>query len=173
MAEVQIDNLGDWLYHLRSYFPLKDNESVIALFADQLESCEPNLAILSLVCGYIEHHLTCKTSNLKDVFPVMDFSSFCQIYEEYRKLLRQRSNKYDLRAKSSSCDNEICKKLDKLDNRSQKEYCSDRCDSEVSETSRKIIKNISDFVWGQLSTSYFKDRPHIQNLYSFLNGEIL
>nr|3RE2_A Chain A, Predicted protein [Nematostella vectensis] len=38
---------------------------------------------------------------------------------------------------------------------------------------REIVKNVADLVWGCLAKSYFKDRPHIQNLYSFLTGNRL
>lgn len=35
---------------------------------------------------------------------------------------------------------------------------------------REIVKGVSDLVWSCLSKSYFKDKPHIQNIYSFLTG---
>lgn len=35
---------------------------------------------------------------------------------------------------------------------------------------REMVTGIADLVWSCLSKSYFKDRPHIQNLYSFLTG---
>ena len=38
---------------------------------------------------------------------------------------------------------------------------------------REIVKGVSDLVWSCLSKSYFKDKPHIQNIYSFLTGMCL
>lgn len=36
---------------------------------------------------------------------------------------------------------------------------------------RELITEVADLVWSCLSKSYFKDKPHIQNLYSFLTGK--
>ncbi|XP_068730019.1 menin-like [Montipora capricornis] len=38
---------------------------------------------------------------------------------------------------------------------------------------REFITDVADLVWSCLSKSYFKDKPHIQNLYSFLTGNRL
>ena len=37
---------------------------------------------------------------------------------------------------------------------------------------REFITDVADLVWSCLSKSYFKDKPHIQNLYSFLTGKL-
>lgn len=40
-------------------------------------------------------------------------------------------------------------------------------------TSRELIKKISDVIWSNLHRSYYKDRAHIQTLYSYLNSNRL
>lgn len=42
---------------------------------------------------------------------------------------------------------------------------------EQKPATREFIIDVADLVWSCLSKSYFKDKPHIQNLYSFLTGK--
>ena len=177
MAEQANEKERELLCQISSFFPLKDNESVIMLFADQLKSSEPNLAALSLICGYLEHHLTCKAGSFvrlqKDDFPVLDHNCFCQMYGQYTELIRQKLSENDLRIKTNLGDYGAHKDGTTINDANEQVYCNDGSDLFISGTNRKTIKAIADFVWGRLSTSYFKDRPHIQNLHSFLNGENL
>ena len=36
--------------------------------------------------------------------------------------------------------------------------------------SREIVKKVSDVIWNTLTRSYYKDRAHLQSLYSYLTG---
>lgn len=45
--------------------------------------------------------------------------------------------------------------------------------SSKKKTSRELIKKISDVVWSNLHRSYYKDRAHLQTLYSYLSGSRL
>ena len=164
--------------YLRQYFPLQDINSVIRLFGDQLKSTEPNVAVLSLVCGFIEHHLTCKPSNDNlgpfhhDSFPVFEFDEFCRMYNQYLELIKLKLSHLDVRLKENSSDLRAdCAIEDGGDKRCEGETEKDVDPASTWPTSREAVKAIADFIWSQLSTSYFKDRPHIQNVYSFLNGE--
>ena len=42
---------------------------------------------------------------------------------------------------------------------------------EQKPATREFVVDVADLVWSCLSKSYFKDKPHIQNLYSFLTGK--
>jgi len=42
-----------------------------------------------------------------------------------------------------------------------------------SVTSRVMVKKVSDVIWSSLCSSYYKDRAHIQSLYSLLAGKLL
>lgn len=44
---------------------------------------------------------------------------------------------------------------------------------EQKPATREFVVDVADLVWSCLSKSYFKDKPHIQNLYSFLTGNRL
>ena len=172
MAEHLIEKDLQLLQQLSPYFPIRDNESVLKLFAEQLKSCEPNLAVLSLVCGFIEHHSTSKAGQLqKDVFPVFEFSSFLQMYRQYAELLEKNLSHINVRVKNNANDY-VTEKIDNASSDIEDPQNQNSHDMSMSGTSRIVIKGIADFVWSQLSTSYFKDRPHIQSLYSFLNGKI-
>ncbi|NXC30056.1 MEN1 protein, partial [Campylorhamphus procurvoides] len=37
-------------------------------------------------------------------------------------------------------------------------------------SSRELVRKVSDVIWNSLSRSYFKDRAHIQSLFSFITG---
>ena len=39
-----------------------------------------------------------------------------------------------------------------------------------SEHVRKLIKHVADIIWNTLSKSHYKDRPHLQSIYSYLTG---
>ena len=40
-------------------------------------------------------------------------------------------------------------------------------------TSRELIKKISDVIWSHLMRTYYKDRAHLQTIYSYLTGSKL
>ncbi len=41
------------------------------------------------------------------------------------------------------------------------------------EATRKLIKHVADIVWNTLSKSHYKDRPHLQSIFSYLTGNKL
>ena len=41
---------------------------------------------------------------------------------------------------------------------------------EVRGASRALVKRVSDIVWNTLSKSHYKDRAHLQSIYSYLTG---
>ena len=50
---------------------------------------------------------------------------------------------------------------------------SDRSDPESFEKVRKLIKHVADIIWNTLSKSHYKDKPHLQSIYSYLTGHWL
>ena len=38
---------------------------------------------------------------------------------------------------------------------------------------RKLIKHVADIIWNTLSKSHYKDKPHLQSIYSYLTGKNL
>ena len=154
-----------YLLKLQDFFPLKDFESVAKLFKNELESQDPNLAVLSLVFGFMEHQLTDKSLLKKNAifddnrqqgtcdegFPVLEFAVLNRMYETYLNLIDQKFENVLEADRMFLCDTDARTK--------------------TAFSTREKVKAVADFVWSQLSTSYFKDRPHIQSVHSFLNGK--
>ena len=129
----------------KKHFPLTDSASVIKLFREQIEGPdEPNLALLSITLGYIENALT-----MNRAIPAADEAA----------LLRPIFPVVDLETVEA-----LYAKFETLVRGS---VDLTQYDSKFS--SRELVKKISDVVWSSLSRS-FKDKAHLQSLYSFLTG---
>ncbi|XP_020901909.1 menin [Exaiptasia diaphana] len=126
----------------KNFFPLKDNESVMNFFKEELKKDQPNLAQLSLILGFFEEANTCKagiSDPATSSCPNLDEETYDALYCKFMALL-QRDFSFNAENKPAT---------------------------------REFVKSVADLVWGCLAKSYFKDRPHIQNLYSFLTGNRL
>lgn len=53
---------GGSVEKLKRLFPLKDIDSVVVLFEDQIKSSDTNLTVPSLVCGFLEYNFTNKAN---------------------------------------------------------------------------------------------------------------
>ncbi|XP_005110509.1 menin [Aplysia californica] len=132
----------------KRHFPLTDTSSVVKLFEDQLKgSNEPNLALLSITLGCIENALTLNRS-----VPSTDDSTLLRPIFPVVDLdtVEALYTKFETLVKGSV-------DLTKY----PEEY-----------SSRDLVKRISDVIWSSLSRS-FKDKAHLQSLYSFLTGNKL
>lgn len=129
----------------RRHFPLTDVSTVLQLFRDQLEGPdEPNLALLSVTLGCVENALTMNRST-----PTSDESSLLQPIFPVVELdtVEALYTKFETLVKGSV----------------------DLTEYQSKYSTRDLVKRISDVVWNSLSRS-FKDRAHLQSLYSFLTG---
>lgn len=134
---------------VKRHFPLKNIKDVVLLFQSQIQNNdEPNLALLSIVVGYIENLLTCNRSlplncdvesALEPMFPIVDISTIEALYAKFKC---QVKGSVDLTQFRSS------------------RYAS-----------RELVKKVSDIIWGSLTRSYYKDRAHLQSLFSYLTGK--
>ena len=130
----------------KNFFPLTSISSVVNLFKDQLERPEgPNLALLSITLGCIENTLT-----LNRAVSSSDESA----------LLRPIFPVVDLETVDTLYTKFLTLIKGSIDLSSYPDKCS----------SRELVKKISDVIWGSLSRS-FKDKAHLQSLYSFLTGK--
>lgn len=113
------------------------------------KSEEPNLSLLSIVLGVIENILTVNRNvppdidTSKSLEPIFPVIEFPTIEALY--------NKFTTIVKSS---------VDLTEHKS--EYAT-----------RELVKKVSDVIWSSLTRSYYKDRAHLQSLYSFLTGNKL
>lgn len=150
-------------------FPLRTIPDVLKLFRQQLTNRveEPDLTLLSIVTGLIEHSLTTKVlesssgtapvasngpgGNLHQQphievisnFPVIRYEVVEGLYKKFKAVLAP---------------------IEKL-------LVKNTMDSKFA--SREIIKKVSDIVWNSLLRSSYKDRAHLQSLYSYLCGSKL
>ncbi|XP_050077175.1 menin [Anopheles maculipalpis] len=152
-------------------FPLRAIPDVIKLFRQQLNNREeePDLTLLSIVTGLIEHSLTTKVlesnssasssshnnnnngeggkaSSTVDTggnFPVIRYDTVEGLYKRFKSVLAP---------------------IEKL-------LVKTTTDSKFA--SREIIKKVSDIIWNSLLRSSYKDRAHLQSLYSYLCGNKL
>uniref|UniRef100_A0A6A7FSL8 Menin n=3 Tax=Hirondellea gigas TaxID=1518452 RepID=A0A6A7FSL8_9CRUS len=142
-------------------FPLRNINSVVKLFKTHLErNLEPNLAILSIILGYIENTLTCsrgpeagdpETNNISEEIndgvwgensitklPTVEYSFVEALYQRFLSIIKAH--------------------VDVVSFGSPK-YAS-----------RELVKRVSDVVWCTLSSSYYKDRAHLQSIFSYMTG---
>lgn len=143
-------------------FPLRTIQDVIKLFRQQLNNRDddPDLTLLSIVTGLIEHSLTTKVLESSGAgpggptglgsqphievisnFPVIKYDVIEALYKKFKAVLAP-----------------IEKLLVKTDSKF---------------ASREIIKKVSDIIWNSLLRSSYKDRAHLQSLYSYLCGNKL
>ncbi|KAJ3631438.1 hypothetical protein MTP99_012567 [Tenebrio molitor] len=133
----------------KALFPIKNISSVIQLFKNQLEdACEPDLALLSIVAGAVENSLTCRSNaGLQVCEPVEPTSLPVLEFHTIESLY----SKFHTIMKSAVESNKGFK----------------------SYATRELVKKVSDVVWNSLTRSYYKDRAHLQSLYSYLTGSKL
>ena len=133
--------IRQWIKH----FPLKTIDAVVELFEAQISGRGPNLACLSLVLGALETRMVTDVATVSEnaAFPELTFTDMESLYQRFLTLLRQNIPANDI----ASCRH-----------------------GSVVVSTREIVHKVSNVVWSCLSSSYRKDRAHIQSLYSLLTG---
>ncbi|NWI73057.1 MEN1 protein, partial [Dryoscopus gambensis] len=130
---------------------------VVRLFEAELRQPEPDLVLLSLVLGFVEHFLAVNRvlpTNVPGLtfesrpgpdpqtrlyFPVAELSIVAALYARFTAQIRGAVD-LSLYPRPDGC------------------------------SSRDLVRKVSDVIWNSLSRSYFKDRAHIQSLFSFITG---
>ncbi|XP_030750722.1 menin isoform X2 [Sitophilus oryzae] len=131
----------------KALFPIKTINTVVKLFTSQLEGCsEPDLALLSIVTGLIENQLTSRSNAVQ--LPDSPETNVLPRFE--LETVENLYNKFHLVITSS------------VETNKTKAYAT-----------RDLVKRVSDVIWNSLTRSYYKDRPHLQSLYSYLTGSKL
>lgn len=130
---------------------------------DTLDDGPHKLALLSIALGYIESILIEKELTfgnarsskdaITDIFPLG--SEIFTLYYQFVALLEQEEGDENSSPPSST------QKV-----KSIKEYIPTLLQTD---NIRGAIKVIADLIWSKLSNSYFKDKLHVQTVYSFLS----
>lgn len=139
----------------KKHFPLRGIDGVVQLFEYELSKPEPDLALLSLVLGFVEHFLAVNRVipiNVPGVrfeplepdcpnscFPTVELGMISALYERFTAQIRGAVDLSQYRRTAAV-------------------------------SSRELVKKVSDVIWNSLSRSYFKDRAHIQSLFSLITG---
>ncbi|XP_077401389.1 menin [Vanacampus margaritifer] len=139
----------------KKHFPLRGIDAVVQLFDAELRKSEPDIALLSLVLGFVEHFLAVNRVvpvNVPGVrfeplepdcpnscFPTVELGMISALYERFTAQIRGAVDLSQYRRTAAG-------------------------------SSRELVKKVSDVIWNSLSRSYFKDRAHIQSLFSLITG---
>ncbi|XP_073693429.1 menin [Garra rufa] len=139
----------------KKHFPLRGIDGVVQLFEAELNNPEPDLALLSLVLGFVEHFLAVnrvvpvnvpgvrfeplKPDCLDSCFPTVELNLISALYERFAAQILGAVDLSQYRKPAGG-------------------------------SSRELVKKVSDVIWNSLSRSYFKDRAHIQSLFSLITG---
>lgn len=141
---------------IKDHFPLVSFESVISLFKSQLESKDkdPDISLLSICLGFVENILCKENHSTTFPFPVLDFETFETLYKKFKSIVAIAETGFQPPPTQKSRK----KELENL---------------EPKIASREKIKKISDVIWNSLLRSSYKDRAHLQSVYSYLTGNKL
>lgn len=133
-------------------FPIDSIQKVHDLFEEQFKrECEPDLAFFSIVVGAVENNLT----NVKPMDKDVNFVS--------NKVVKVKFPCVEWEEVSSLYDRFVALMKGGVDAKLLAgEFAS-----------RDLVKKVADVVWNSLTRSYYKDRAHLQSIYSFLTGNKL
>eukprot|EP00794_Sanderia_malayensis_P007104 gene7104-7907_t len=157
---------------LKSCFPLNNVQSVVNLFEQQITSSNPNLAALSIVAGFLENKLTSRQQKglnfQQECFPTLEWDEFDTLLRRFHRLVDSHLVSLKRPSIPPGCNDEHEQEEETNPSRSSAQEAA-----RANEKQRGHVKKISDFVWSFLSTSFSKDRPHLQSVYNFLNDKRL
>lgn len=139
-------------------FPLKDIPSIIEVFKSQMEGLkEPDLALLSIVVGAVENTMTCIRPSLSTA------------------ITSQKTNETDLVITNQN-PNFFPIEFNIVEALYERFVAIVRGSVDLTPyvnnkyAVRELVKKVSDVIWNSLTRSYYKDRAHLQSLYSYLTG---
>ncbi|XP_067877536.1 menin isoform X1 [Heterodontus francisci] len=140
-----------------AFFPICSIDEVVKLFEFELKKDEPDLTLLSLVLGFVEHFMA-----VNRVIPInvrgYSFEGSSEAGSESAACF-PRVGLLQIKALHTRFTSMIRGAVDRSLYPLKGGY-----------SSRELVKKVSDVIWNSLSRSYFKDRAHIQSLFSFITG---
>ncbi|XP_068140252.1 menin [Drosophila tropicalis] len=163
-----------------SLFPLKSTSDVVNLFRRSLtetsnSGIEPDLTLLSIIVGYIELSLTtgeaaaqaaqaaAQAAASAATDPCLANSTGATASSNHDVIM---GNSVPFPVVTHELIAGLYKKFQTILSVVDKP-------KPHRQASREIIKKVSDVIWNSLIRSSYKDRAHLQNLYSYLSGNKL
>lgn len=140
-------------------FPLKSISDIVSFFRHHLESDhEPDLTLLSIVTGIFENTLTSSRTaeNQQTSTTTTGSPTTVEVLSNFPTV------QYDIVDNLYKKFQTILTSSDIVKPKTKPLYAT-----------REIIKKISDLIWNSLARSSYKDRAHLQSLYSYLTGNKL
>lgn len=135
-------------------FPIRDIPTVVQVFRKELVKKEPDLLLLSLVAGAIENTMTCVRPCVE--VPVVASAETDVVFDQ-APLRLPDIELHIIEALYTKFYTVIKSSVDPL-------QFGD------GHASRELVKRVSDVIWNTLTRSYYKDRAHLQSMYSYLTG---
>ncbi|KAM7354644.1 menin 1 isoform 1-T1 [Cochliomyia hominivorax] len=174
-----------------SLFPLKSINDVVNFFKRSLElyhtqNMEPDLTLLSIVAGYIELSLTtgdaaqaaaasaAEHASSSSSNTLLTPSSLAGIVGSGLAAVNSdiiSGNSVPFPEVTYELVSGLYKKFQSILSIVEKPKVSSTYNSR--QATREVIKKVSDVIWHSLIRSSYKDRAHLQNLYSYLSGNKL
>nr|CAG4646948.1 EOG090X0424 [Megafenestra aurita]SVE92311.1 EOG090X0424 [Megafenestra aurita] len=154
----------------RRLFPLKTVSSVISLFQSVLKrTSEPDLALLSIIVGCIENTLTCNHQLLGGAKSTLLASAAVDETSEKLSVIPPIRKEDDFPEIDWPTVEALYVKFRAII-KSSVDLTQYGCPEFAT---RELVKKVSDVIWNTLTRSYYKDRAHLQSLYSYLTGNKL
>ncbi|KAH8281931.1 hypothetical protein KR054_004179 [Drosophila jambulina] len=154
-----------------SLFPLKSTSDVVNLFRRALTSgIEPDLTLLSIVVGYIELSLTTGEAAAQAAQAAAAAAAtaaagdISQAATGGNDIIMGNSVPFPVVTHELIAG--LYKKFQTILSVVEKP-------KPHRQATREVIKKVSDVIWNSLIRSSYKDRAHLQNLYSYLSGNKL
>ncbi|XP_067622751.1 menin isoform X2 [Eurosta solidaginis] len=164
-----------------SNFPLKSITDVVNFFRRSLEiGCsgngnEPDLTLLSIVAGYVEISLTTGNAALAAEYALSSPTSIATITSPPLLAAGLASHGGIIKSNGVPFPVVTYELVSSLYTKFQSILSVVEKPKSVQnrQVTREIIKKVSDVIWHSLIRSSYKDRAHLQNLYSYLSGNKL
>lgn len=146
---------------LKRFFPISKISSVVNVFKEEIIRGEDaDLVLLSIIVGYIENVLT-KSRN-------------CMIAYDVKKPVNKKNATVDISDEDDmdlpTLEFSVVEALHSEFRSLVTNYVDLSQFGNPKFATRDVIKKVSDVIWSTLSRSYFKDKAHLQSLYSYLKG---
>ncbi len=159
-----------------AFFPLHSLGDALKFFRAQVgeAASDPDLALLSIVTGCLEHQWTAAKNAPVAVLPPPPTES----------ALTPSSSSSSSPSVPNACEMRVEPPLEwhVVDTLCAKfaGIIEGFCDPNLLQAARNapdsgpavrpLVKHVADIVWNTLSKSQYKDRPHLQSVYSYLTG---
>lgn len=148
-------------------FPLTSIGGVLQLYRQHLTGdVEPDLTLLSIVAGFVENSMTSSRNvSVGTESRIVSYASEMFLNLEEPEVADVENLRLD-----PPVELHIVKALYAKFESAIRGYCDVSLFGGGKFATRGLIKRVSDVIWNTLAKSQYKERAHLQSLYSYLTG---